>query len=207
MHVGNRGDLTIDERRWSSQHFEPRSFVAVPRCRRLVVRQDRKRAVHDVTKIRLERGAPLAFWQSPTPIRQLVPDRRRNCALRAVLVETLENRRSRSLRYGRGNNARVEKIREFQRDTFRPVVLSRVEPAKSSSTPISRRECVLRNSLYASPKCRRFPLSRSNCRCDTRTATGWPRRVNSTSTPASASSTMLGSLDRASAIEYLRDIC
>src|SRR5262245_36233139 len=39
------------------------------------------------------------------------------------------------------------------------------------------------------------------------TATGLPRRVNSTSAPASAWSTMVGRLERASAMEYLFDIC
>lgn len=205
--MSNRGNLAVDKRRWSTQRFKPGPFFPVPRRRSLVVRQDRKRSVHDVPEIGLKRGAALAFWKPPTPIGKLVPHRRRNCALGTVLVETLENCRVRCLRYGRGNDASVEKIRESQRDTFRPVVLSRVEPAKSSSTPISRRECVLRNFLYASPKCKRFPLRRSNSRCETRTATGRPRRVNSTSTPDSAWSTILGSRDRASAIEYLCDIC
>ena len=38
------------------------------------------------------------------------------------------------------------------------------------------------------------------------TATGLPRRVNSTSAPASAWSTMVGSLERAWAMEYLFDM-
>ena len=89
---------------------------------------------------------------------------------------------------------------------MRPVVLSRVKPAKSSSTPTSSRECRSRNFRYASLKCRRFPRRRSISRRDTSTATGRPRRVSSTSIPDSASSTRLGSRDLASAIEYRRDI-
>lgn len=84
--MSNRGDLTVDERRWSAQRFKPRSLFAVPRRRSLVVRQDRKRSLHDVPEIRLERGATLAFWQPTTPVGELVPDWRRNCALGTVLV-------------------------------------------------------------------------------------------------------------------------
>ncbi len=204
--MSNRGDLTVDERRWPAQRFKPRSLFAVPRRRSLVVRQDWKRSLNDVPEISVERGAALAFRQPSTPERELVPDWRSDCALRTVLVETLKNRRVRSLRDRGRDDARVEKICERQRDTFRPVVLSRVEAAKSRSMPTSRRECVSRNFLYASAKCKRFPRSRSNSRHETRTATGCPRRVNSTSTPASAWSTILGRRDRASAIEYLCDI-
>ena len=86
MHVSNRGDLTVDERRRSSQRLQSRSLFAVPRRRRFVVRQDRKRSAHDVAEIRLERRAALAFRQSPTSIGELVPDWRRNYAFGAVLV-------------------------------------------------------------------------------------------------------------------------
>ena len=206
VHMGNRGDLTVDERRRPAARFKPRPLVAVPRRRRLVVRQNRKRSVHDVTEIGFERGPAPAFWQPPTPIRELVPDWRRNCALGTTLVQTLKNRRVRSLRDRGRNDARVQKISGRHRDTLRPVVLSRVEAAKSSSTPISSRECFSRNFLYASPKCKRLPRSRSNSRRETRTATGRPRRVNSTSTPASAWSTILGRRDLASAIEYRCDM-
>lgn len=47
---------------------------------------------------------------------------------------------------------------------------------------------------------------RSKVRRDTTTATGRPRRVNSTSTPASAWSTISARLARASAMEYWRGI-
>lgn len=83
--MGNCGDLTVDERRWSPQRFEARSLLAVPCRRRLVVREDWKRSVHDVAEIRLERRATLAFWQPPTPVGELVPDWRRNCAVGTVL--------------------------------------------------------------------------------------------------------------------------
>jgi hypothetical protein len=86
MHMGNRGDLTVNERRWSAQRFKPRPLFAMPRRRSLVVRQDRKRSVHDVMEISLERGAALALWQPPTPVGELVPDWRRNCALGTALV-------------------------------------------------------------------------------------------------------------------------
>ena len=42
IHVGNRGDLTVDERRRSTQPFKSRPFLAVPGRRSLVVRQDQK---------------------------------------------------------------------------------------------------------------------------------------------------------------------
>jgi hypothetical protein len=84
--MSNRGDLTVDERRWPADRFKPRPLFAMPRRRRLIVRQDRKRSVHDVMEIGLERSAALAFWQPPTPVGELVPDWRRNCALGTVLV-------------------------------------------------------------------------------------------------------------------------
>ena len=84
--MSNRGDLTIDERRWSAERFKPRPLFAVPRRRSLVVRQDRKRPAHDVTEISVERVAARAFWKPATTIGELVPDGRRNCALGTVLV-------------------------------------------------------------------------------------------------------------------------
>ena len=84
--MSNRGDLTIDERRWSAEHFKPRPLFAVPRRSSLVVRQDRKRPTHDVTEIRFERVAALAFGKPATTIGELVPDGRRNGALGTVLV-------------------------------------------------------------------------------------------------------------------------
>ena len=147
IHVGNRGDLTVDERHWSAQGFKARSLFAVPRRRRLVVRQDWKRSPNDVPEIGLERRAALPFGKTPTPTGELVPDRGRNCAFGTVLVQALENRPVRSLGDRGRDDARVEKICERQKDTVRPAVLSRAEAAKSSSTPTSRSEWVLRNFL------------------------------------------------------------
>jgi hypothetical protein len=103
--------------------------------------------MHDVTEIRLERRATLAFWQPRTPVGELVPEWRRQCTLGTVLVEMFKNRRVSSFRDGVGDDAGVKKICERQRDTLRPAALSRVDAAKSSSTPISRSECVSRNFL------------------------------------------------------------
>ena len=85
VHMSNRGDLTVDERRWSTERFKPRPLFAVPRGRSFVVSQNRKRSVHDVMEIGLERSAALACRQPPTPVGELVPDWRRNCALGTVL--------------------------------------------------------------------------------------------------------------------------
>ena len=89
--MSNRGDLTVDKRRRPAQRFKPRSFFAVPGRRSLVIWQDRKRRVHDVPKIRLESGAALAFRQPATTVDEFVPHGRRNSALGAVLVQTLED--------------------------------------------------------------------------------------------------------------------
>ncbi len=205
-HVGNRRNLTVHERGGSAERFKSCPFFPVPRRRSFVVRQDGKRALDDITQIRFERRPPPPLGQPPTAVRELMPDWRRDRTLRTALTQTLENRRIGSLGDGRRNDACVEKVSERHRDTLRPVVLSRVETEKSSSKPISSRECRSRNFLYASLNCRRFPRSRSNSRRETSTATGWPRRVSSTSMPDSAWLTMLGSCDLASAIEYLRVI-
>lgn len=98
------------------------------------------------------------------------------------------------------------KILQDQKDTGRPGVLSRVDPANSSFTPTSLLEYFSMNLLYACPKCARLPQSRSNSQRETRTATERPRRVNSISMADSAWSMMPGSEDLASVIEYLRDI-
>jgi hypothetical protein len=186
IHMGNRGNLTVDERRRPAQRFKSRPFLAVPGRRSLVIRQDRKRTVHDVAEISLQRRAAFPLRKSPRPVGQFVPYESRDRALWTVHVQTLENGWIGCLRDGRGDDARVEKICDLQSVTLRPVVLSRAAAAKSLSRPISSSEWVLRNFLYASRKWRRFPRSRSNSRHETRTATGCPRRVNSTSIPASA---------------------
>jgi hypothetical protein len=206
VHMGNRRNLTVDERSGSAKRFESRPLFPVPCRRGLIVWQDGERSLHDVTEIRFERGPALSLGQASTAIREFVPDWRRNRALRTALVQMFKNHAIGSFGDRGRNDAGVEEITERHRDTLRPVVLSRVETAKSSSTPISFTECRSRNRRYASLKCRRFPRRRSNSLRDTSTATGCPRRVSSTSIPDSASSTMLGRRDLASAMEYLRDI-
>src|SRR2546423_14167501 len=89
-------------------------------------------------------GPALAFWQSPTLVRESVPDRRGDGALGAALVQTFKNCRVRCLRDRGRNDACVQKVTERHRDTLRPVVLSRVEVAQSSSTPIASKECLSR---------------------------------------------------------------
>ena len=42
MHMSNRGDLAINERRWSAECFEPRPLLAVPRRGSFIVREDWK---------------------------------------------------------------------------------------------------------------------------------------------------------------------
>ena len=61
-----------------------RAFFAVPRGGCLVVRQNRKRALDDLTEIGFERSAPLSFRQPAAAVRELMPDRRGNRALRTV---------------------------------------------------------------------------------------------------------------------------
>ena len=57
--MGNRRDLTVDERSGSTERFESRPFLPVPRGRGRVVRQDRERSLDDVAEIRFERGPVL----------------------------------------------------------------------------------------------------------------------------------------------------
>src|SRR5579871_2475032 len=118
VHMGNRRDLPVDEWRWPTQRLKPRSLLAVPCRRGLVVRQERKRTVHDIAEILLQRRAPFSLWKPPTPVGQFVPDRRRDRALWTERVQTLENGGVRRLQHGRRDDARVEKIDELQTDTF-----------------------------------------------------------------------------------------
>ena len=148
IHMGNRGNLTVDERRRPAQRFKSRPFLAVPGRRSLVIRQDRKRTVHDVAEISLQRRAAFPLRKSPRPVGQFVPYESRDRALWTVHVQTLENGWIGCLRDGRGDDARVEKICDLQSVTLRPVVLSRAAAAKSLSRPISSSEWVLRNVLY-----------------------------------------------------------
>jgi hypothetical protein len=47
--MGDRRNLAIDKWRWVSQGLEASAFLAVPSCCGLIVRQDRKGAVDDIT--------------------------------------------------------------------------------------------------------------------------------------------------------------
>ena len=175
--------------------FKLRPLFTVPCRSSLVGRQIGKSAVHDVPEIGFDCGAALAFWQPPTPIGELAPDWRRNPAFRTVFVETLRNCRLGCLRDRAPERCQCPedtRVSEGHLAPGRPVTRG---GGKSSSMPIPG-ACVLRNFLYASRKCGRFPRSRSNSRRETRTATGSPRRVSSISTPASAWSTILGRRDR-----------
>ena len=170
--MGNRCNLTVDERSGPAKRFESRPFFPVPRRGGLIVWQDGERSLDDVTEVGFERGPAFSLGQPSTTIRELVPDWRRNRALRTTLVQMLNNRAIGSRGDRGGHDAGVEEIAERHRETLRPVDLSRVETAKSSSTPMSSREYRSRNRLYASLKCRRFPRRRSNSLRDTSTATG-----------------------------------
>ena len=86
VYMGHSRDLSIDERRWPAQRFEACALLTVPGRSCFIVGQVRERPAHNVAKISFDRGAPLAFLEPPAAIRELVPDRRRNCALGAMLV-------------------------------------------------------------------------------------------------------------------------
>ena len=90
--MGNCGNLTIDERRRVPKGFKAGAFLAVPCCSGLVVRQDRKGSVHNITQIGLQRCPSFPLGKPPTSEGELVPYRRSNRALWTVLLETLQNR-------------------------------------------------------------------------------------------------------------------
>ena len=86
MHMGNRCDLAINERCRRAERFEACPLLTMP-CRRcLIVWQVGERPTHNVAEIGFQCRAPVAFWQSAAAIGQLVPDRRRDRALGAMLV-------------------------------------------------------------------------------------------------------------------------
>ncbi len=66
--VSDRRDLAVHEWGWTPEGLEAGTLLAVPRCRRFVVRQHRKGCTDDVTEIAFERGASLALGQSATTI-------------------------------------------------------------------------------------------------------------------------------------------
>ena len=90
MYVGDGCDLAIDERCRRTERFKARPLLAMPRRRCLVVWQVGERPTHDLAEIGFKCCAPLAVWQPAAAIRELVPDRRRNCALGAVLVSPVQ---------------------------------------------------------------------------------------------------------------------
>lgn len=65
----------------------------------------------------------------------------------SVLLKPLQDLRVRALLHGRGDDARVEKIPKRHRETSRPMRFSRMEAAKSFSTPTSSSEYFLRKVL------------------------------------------------------------
>lgn len=145
--MSDRRDLSIGVWRGSAKSLETSSLFAMPHGGNLVIRKDWKCRVYDVVKIRLESGSALALGQPTAAVRELVPHRCRDGALMTVLVEPFDNLRVGNLGDGRGHDARVQKISKRQRETLRPRLLSRVDGTKSSSSPISSSECIVRKFL------------------------------------------------------------
>src|SRR5262245_48846962 len=100
MHMGDRGNLTVDEWGGSAERREACPFLPVPGRRSFVVCQDRERALDDVTEIGFERRPALPLGQSPTTRRELMPDWGCDRTLRTALAQTLQNQRIRSLGNG-----------------------------------------------------------------------------------------------------------
>ena len=145
--VRDRCNLSINERCRSSWRFKASAFSAVPLCCGLVVRQVRKRTSDDIPQVSFESSPSLTLRQPATTVGQLVPHGRGDRTLGAILVQTLEDLGIGSFRDGRRDDVRIQEVPDRQNDTFRPVVLSRVETAKSPSTPTSSREYFFRNLL------------------------------------------------------------
>ena len=145
--VCDRCNLSIDERCRSSQRLEAGAFSAVPLCRGLIVRQVRERTSDDIPQVSFESCPSLTLRQPATTVRQLVPNGRGNRTLGAILVQALEDLGIGPFRDGRRDDVSIQEVPDRQNDTFRPVVLSRVETAKSPSTPIPSRECFFKNLL------------------------------------------------------------
>ena len=145
--VRDRCNLSINERCRSSQRLKASAFSAVPRCCGLVVGQVRKRTSDDILQVSFESSPSPALRQPATTVRQFVPDGCGDRTLGAMLVQTLEDLGIGSFRDGRRDDVRIQQVADRHKDTLRPVVLSRVETAKSLSTPISAREYFFRNLL------------------------------------------------------------
>ena len=145
--VRDRCNLSINERCRSSQRLKASAFSAVPLCCGLVVGQVRKRASDNIPQVSFESSPSLALRQPATTVRQLVPNGRGDRTLWAILVQTLEDSGIGSFRDGRRDDVGIQEVPDRHNDTLRPVVLSRVEAAKSPSTPISSREYFFKNLL------------------------------------------------------------
>src|SRR5262249_407832 len=100
-------------------------------------REYSKGGAHDFIEVGLKGGPSSSSGHSPTLVGQFVPHRRSNRALRAKLIESLNDRRIGPLRDWDGHDARVQQIAQRHRTTLRPVVLPRTADAKSPSSPIS----------------------------------------------------------------------
>ena len=97
VHMGNGRDLAVNVRSRSAERFKSCPFLAVPRRRSLVVRQNRKRCLNHLAEIRFERGPAFPLRQASTTICELMPDWRRNRALGTVRPQMFQDRRIRSL--------------------------------------------------------------------------------------------------------------
>src|SRR6185436_6093591 len=101
-------DLSVGERRGLPEALEPGALGAVPCGRRLVVRKDGKRGLHDIVEVVLYRVASLAPGEPPIAVRELVPDRRRDRALVTVLFKPLDDMSVGSFGNRCGDDARIE---------------------------------------------------------------------------------------------------
>ena len=140
--VSDRCDQSIGKRHWCAKAFETGTLVSMPRRSSLIVRKDRKRGLHDIMKIVFDGIAAFSSGEPPAAVYELVPHRRRNGAFMSVLVEPPEDVSIGGLGGWRGDDARVEQVPKRHKETFRPVPLSRMDAAKSSSRPISSSEYV-----------------------------------------------------------------
>jgi hypothetical protein len=91
VHARNCRNLSVDVRRRTTRSLESRSLETMPRCRLLVIGQNRKRFQHYVVKVRLELRLSPSRRQTLTPVRQFVPDNGRDCALMPTLRQTLHH--------------------------------------------------------------------------------------------------------------------
>jgi len=145
--MSDGSDLPIRVWRGSAKSLETCPFATVPRRRDLVVGKDRKRRLYDVMEIGFKSGSALPPGQPTAAVGELVPHRRRDGALMAVLAEPPDDLRVGGLGGRRGYDARVQKIPKRHSETSRPTPFSRADAAKSSSRPTWSSECFLRKLL------------------------------------------------------------